>query len=160
MEKQGKSNEFIKRREEIIAQALQKFDRDHNCAQAVLCSFADELETDPTTLYRMALGFGAGMGRQQKTCGALSGAYMVLGLVLGKGHDKDEIYDAVKKLSESFKKQHGSSDCREILGYDLNSREGYAQAIQNEAFSCLCTNYIRDAIILIFEEFSSSSKNY
>lgn len=155
-----KNNEFAKRREEIIEQALNLFAGDHNCAQAVLCSFAGELEVDPSILYRMASGFGAGMGRQQKTCGALSGAYMVLGLVLGKVHDKEEIYNAVKKLSMAFSSEHGSTDCREILGYDLNKPGDYARAVAVDAFNKKCTTYIRDVIALIFEEISDSSKKY
>ena len=49
-----------------------------NCAQSVLTAFSDELGLDRNTALRLARGFGGGMGRTGKTCGAVTGAYMVI----------------------------------------------------------------------------------
>ena len=50
-----------------------------NCAQSVLVCFANELNLDELTALKIASGFGGGMARAE-TCGAVTGAYMVLGL--------------------------------------------------------------------------------
>ena len=54
-------------------------ERHYNCAQSVLVPFSDVLKTDEETLYRVGANFGSGM-RIGATCGAITGALMVLGL--------------------------------------------------------------------------------
>ena len=48
----------------------------YNCAQAVACAFAEEAGADEAMIFRMAEGFGSGMGTMQGVCGALVGAVM------------------------------------------------------------------------------------
>ncbi len=45
----------------------------HNCCQAVLCAFAEELQMSENDLNRIGAAFGAGMGCMEATCGALCG---------------------------------------------------------------------------------------
>ncbi|MCR4611314.1 MAG: C-GCAxxG-C-C family protein, partial [Lachnospiraceae bacterium] len=52
----------------------------HNCAQAVLCAFSEELGVSEEMLRKMGAAFGGGMGCMEGTCGALCGAEMALGL--------------------------------------------------------------------------------
>ena len=52
-----------------------------NCAQAVACSFCDEAHMDEETLFNLTQGFGAGLGTMDGTCGAISGAAVVAGLI-------------------------------------------------------------------------------
>ena len=49
----------------------------YNCAQAVACVFAEEAGADKATVFRIAEGFGSGMGTMQGVCGALVGAVML-----------------------------------------------------------------------------------
>ncbi len=56
------------------------FKNGFNCSQSVLTAFAGDFDLDEVTALKVAGGFGAGMGRLMETCGAVSGAYMVLGL--------------------------------------------------------------------------------
>ena len=51
-----------------------------NCAQTVITTFCEELGLDRAIALQVANGFGGGMGRTGRTCGAVTGAYMVLGL--------------------------------------------------------------------------------
>ena len=50
-----------------------------NCAQAVACSFCREFGIDENEMFRIAEGFGLGMGVMEM-CGALSGMAMIIGL--------------------------------------------------------------------------------
>ena len=69
-----------------------------NCAQSVIASFADKLEISEEVVLRMASGFGGGMGRMQETCGAVTGAFMVIGFLRGKYKLGDE--EAKEKTNE------------------------------------------------------------
>ena len=53
----------------------------HNCAQAILHTYADIAGIDEELAMNIANSFGAGMGNMEGTCGALVGAGLVLGLV-------------------------------------------------------------------------------
>ena len=61
----------------------------YNCCQAVACAFADEVGLDEKLLYKMAEGFGGGMGTAKGVCGAISGAAMLAGLVHSDGNTDD-----------------------------------------------------------------------
>ena len=58
----------------------------YNCCQSVLVPFADLCGLDKETAFRLGANFGSGM-RHGSTCGAVTGALMVLGLA-GKGADE------------------------------------------------------------------------
>ena len=59
--------------------AIAFHDKGYNCAQAVACSFCEEFGIDQEEMFRIAEGFGFGMGIMDM-CGALSGMMMVIGL--------------------------------------------------------------------------------
>lgn len=60
---------MMKSIEERVAEIKDKHTRGYNCAQIVLCSYAEELGIDEETLFRISEGFGAGMGGMMQTCG-------------------------------------------------------------------------------------------
>ena len=100
--------------------AMEYHGKGYNCAQAVLCAFADKTDTDFEVLYKMSEGLGAGMGNRKNTCGALSGAVMLAGLVVsggtGKETTKAETYKVVSKLADEFEMRCGAFVCEEIKG--------------------------------------------
>ena len=53
-----------------------------NCAQTVFSLFAKDLGMDETTALKVSSAFGGGMACAE-TCGAVTGAYMVLGMKHG-----------------------------------------------------------------------------
>ena len=61
-----------------------------NCSQAVLSAFGPGLGLPENLCRNMGRPFGAGMGYRQETCGAVTGAYMVIGLVHGEFDPGDE----------------------------------------------------------------------
>ena len=72
-------------------QAVNNFREGSNCSQAVISVYAEQLGLSRKTALKIAQGFGGGMGRMTKTCGAVTGAFMVLGLKYGNAdiHDKE-----------------------------------------------------------------------
>lgn len=96
--------------------AKELFESGLNCAQAVLCAFSEETGLPESTAKNIALSFGAGMGRLREVCGAVSGMFMVAGLLYGDKNSKSEQYALVQELAEKFKEENGSIICRELLG--------------------------------------------
>jgi len=126
-------------------------DRGCNCAQAVLLAFSGELGLEDAMAMKIATGFGGGMGRQGATCGALTGAYMVLGLARGMraAEDqaaKDAVYAQVARFAARFSEKHGTVLCRELLGVDLGTDAGRASARERGLFATRCNEYIKDAV--------------
>lgn len=95
----------------------------YNCSQSVVCAFSDVLDIDEKQLMRLSSPFGGGMGRLREVCGAVSGMFIVLGLL--EGYDdisdislKTELYKKVQKLAADFEDENGTIICRELLGLD------------------------------------------
>jgi len=92
-----------------------------NCAQAVLCAFADRCGLDRETALKLASGFGGGIARQREVCGAITGMCMAADLIRGPGEGsdkaaKDEHYAFIRGLCDAFRNETGSIICRELLG--------------------------------------------
>ena len=109
--------------EERVAEIEDKHTRGYNCAQIVLCSYAEELGIDEETLFRISEGFGAGMGGMMQTCGAVTAMFMALGLANSSGDlqacdTKPQTMKKVRELATEFEKKNGSIVCRELKGID------------------------------------------
>ena len=97
------------------------FKEGYNCCQSVVLAFAPEAGLDEKTAARLGSSFGGGMGRLREVCGAVSGMFLVLGLVQGYDSPADACgkavqYARVQKLARQFRDENGSIVCRELLG--------------------------------------------
>ena len=108
---------------EKAAAAKALFMEGYNCSQAVVGAWAEDIGLDSETAYKIASGFGGGIGRMREVCGAFTGAVMVLGLKFGNtiGNDraaKGKDYERVQLFAKRFKEELGSDTiiCRELLG--------------------------------------------
>lgn len=96
------------------------FVKGYNCAQAVAIAFCDLTGYSETETARLASPFGGGMGRMREVCGAVSGMFMVLGMLYGYDGSADDaekkvLYARVQGLAEKFRAETGSIICRDIL---------------------------------------------
>ena len=104
--------------------ASELFKNGYNCAQAVFCAHCEELGLDYETGLKISSSFGGGMGRLREVCGALTAAFMLLGLKNGYTEaDNDVIkekhYAKIQEIAKKFKNEFGSIICRELLNvYD------------------------------------------
>jgi C_GCAxxG_C_C family probable redox protein len=120
----------------------------------VLSVFCEELRLDRNLGLRIAMGFGGGMGRTGKTCGAVTGAYMVLGLSqrLNENNPRENIertYKLVQEFNRKFKALNGSIVCKELIRYDLGSLEGLAEARSKGVFSTICPKFVSGAVEIL-----------
>ena len=105
---------------------------------------------DRETALRVAGAFGAGMARTGETCGAVTGALMVIGLhhaKTRKGDDdsRERAYALAQELMDSFRERNGSLLCREILGVDVSTPEGIVKVRENDLFRKVCPKFVKDA---------------
>jgi C_GCAxxG_C_C family probable redox protein len=139
-----------------IEDALSNFRDDFNCAQSVFGAFASHYGLDIDKAFKISSGFGGGMGRSGRTCGAVTGAYMVIGLKYGMGLDKDRVaknktYQIVNDFSNKFQEKNGSMICRDILGCDITTPEGREYFDRNDLLEKRCFQCVKSAAEILQE---------
>ena len=104
-----------------VSKAKTLFLEGYNCAQAVFLAFEELYPIDRGTALRLSSSFGGGMGRLREVCGAVSGMFMVAGVLFGYDspvdHDaKKNHYARIQELAKEFEAENGSIICRVLLG--------------------------------------------
>ena len=98
---------------------------------------------------RIASGFASGM-RMAETCGAVAGAFMVLGLQHATAEcdtvrGRQPVYAAAVEFRRQFEERHGTVVCRDLLGCDVTTPEGAQTAKERGLFKTVCPQMVRDA---------------
>jgi len=136
-------------------QAVSKFMEGYNCAQSVLFAWSDELKIEMDKALKMACGFGAGMGRKEEVCGAVTGGIIAIGVKYGRGENGDRsatelTYAKTRELMDRFAEKHGSFICRELLnGCDLTTEEGQKYFKENDLLNRTCKRCVRSAVDIL-----------
>jgi C_GCAxxG_C_C family probable redox protein len=130
-----------------------------NCSQSVFAALAPGLGVDQKTALMISAAFGGGIARSGETCGAVSGALMAIGLKDGFSVPdpaaKERIYKLGQQFMARFAAQHGSTRCRDLLGCDLSTPEGLADAKQRTLFKTQCPLYVQAAAQIASEMLSA-----
>ncbi|HAN78936.1 MAG TPA: hypothetical protein DCQ31_14820 [Bacteroidales bacterium] len=139
------------------SKALWYFSNDFNCAQSVSAVFANELSVDADFLLRISNPLGGGIARNQLTCGALTGALLVLGMKYGKGLNDDNskrdfTYDLSNELMRKFEEINGSKSCKTLLNnYDMNTEAGKQAIAEKDLRNKVCTQCVSAAVNILEE---------
>ena len=138
------------------AEARKLFSEGFQCSQAVLAVFSEECGFDTGTALKMASPFGGGMGGFGKTCGALTGAMMVVGLKYGTSDLSDPearqvVREKTRALIGYFEKIHGSSQCNDLIGFDRSNLSGAGLAAKIPHFHEICPCFL-DTVVTWLEE--------
>ncbi len=129
--------------------AAEKFLSGFNCAQSILFAFRDLGDLSEEVALKIACGLGAGMGRKEEVCGAVSGGILALGMRFGRGPNDDSsatdlTYQKTRELMVHFSSKHGSCICRKLLnGCELTTEEGQRMFKENELKTKTCVPCIR-----------------
>ncbi len=143
-----------------VSTAVERFKSGCACSQAVFGTYSPRYGLDENQAMRIAAGFAGGM-RMAGTCGAVSGALMVLGLAhctdaCRTVEDRKAAYAAVLAFFEKFKERHGSLVCRELLGCDVSTVEGHKMAVDRGLFRSKCVELVQNAALILEEMLPSS----
>jgi len=131
-----------------VEQAVNCFKSGFSCSQAVLSAYAGQFGLDETTALKVSGAFGGGIAGMAGTCGAVTGAFMVIGLKYGKTSPKDDeakkkTYALVKEFIKRFKAKHSSIICRELLGCDIGTEDGAKAFKEKNLINTVCPNLVQ-----------------
>lgn len=130
--------------------AIQLFGKGWNCNQSVLASWSPEFGVSEELGFKIGLSYGGGMGRMGKTCGAVTGAYTVIGLWAADQADdiptqKKIAAEKVQEFNQHFIAQFGKLECRELLGFDFSIPEEADIIHERKLTNNLCPEFIGKA---------------
>jgi C_GCAxxG_C_C family probable redox protein len=117
----------------------------------VLTAFASEFGLSDEIALKIAAPFGGGMARTGKTCGAVTGGLMALGLKYGytTPGGRDATYGIAQKFMNHFEEKHGSTLCRELIGCDISTPEGLQKAHESGVTESVCPKVVCDAAEIV-----------
>lgn len=125
---------------EKIDRVIKDFNNGFNCSQVIFRNYAEQFGLDISTASKIACPFGGGLGGMGLICGAITGAYMVIGLKHGNSDAADQQtkkknYELIKNFTKNFESRNGSTICNQLKGDDRS----------------LCVKYLKDAIEILEE---------
>lgn len=112
--------EEVKKRIEKVHEYHEK---GYNCAQSILCAYADKVGMEEETLFKISEGFGLGMGGMNASCGAVSAGVVLTGLQTSTGNlenpnSKAKTYQIGKAMTDDFLQKNGTLVCKELKGIE------------------------------------------
>ena len=134
-----------------VEKAVDCFKKGHSCSIAIFSTYGPEFGVDEKAALRIASAFGGGMARMGETCGAVTGAFMVLGLLNhaqpgdGREEIKERLYGCVHDFVNKFKLKNKSIKCKELLDCDLSTPEGKKMFHEKNLINKNCVKYVQDA---------------
>lgn len=136
--------------------ACSSFKEGFSCSQAVLSAFSDRFDLDKKISLRISQPFGGGIAHRGETCGAVSGAFLVIGLRFGRTEAEDiqareKTYEAVREFIKRFEKSQGTIICKDLLDKDLSTEMGWRQAEEEKLFETLCPKYVQNAVEILLD---------
>jgi C_GCAxxG_C_C family probable redox protein len=101
------------------------------------------------TALRIGAGFAGGM-RIAETCGAVTGAIMVLGLCRATAESttakrREPVYMAVQQFMTEYERRNRTLICRDLLGCDIRTEEGLRAAKERGLYKTVCPRMVQDA---------------
>lgn len=137
--------------------AIDLFKQGYNCSQSVFAAFYEDCGMDFETALKISSSFGGGMGRLREVCGAVSGMFMVAGMIYGYSDPKDRLskaehYKRIQELAEEFKEKNHSFICRDLLGLSTQ-RESYIPEERTAEYykKRPCAELVGDAAEIMYE---------
>lgn len=124
------------------------------CSEAVIAPYAKEFGLSKDVVLKISSGFAGGMA-QALTCGAVSGAFMVIGLRHGAGVSRDQFsrdlcFQLVQEFSHRFEKRRETIECRKILGMNGISPDN-SEDMNRLRSTGICEGVVRDASDILEE---------
>lgn len=144
-------------------QAVATFHAGFSCAQAVFSTLSPSYGLSQQQALLVAGAFGGGMAHQGRTCGAVTGALMLIGLAYGQTQPgdyttRDHTYALTQRFLSAFQSLHGTLDCRDLLGIAINTPEGLQTANNQGLFVTRCPRYVYSAVEILEKILAESAK--
>lgn len=134
-----------------IQTASNRFDQGFSCSQSVFSAFAPQFGLSDEIASTIASPFGGGIARLGETCGAVTGALMVLSLKFGPimNESKDGIYLVSQEFIRHFKEKHKYLTCKQLINFDLSQPEELELARKSLVFKDVCPFLVKTAAEIV-----------
>jgi C_GCAxxG_C_C family probable redox protein len=119
-----------------------------NCAESVLMAVTESLGVADDLVPRIATGFGGGISGHGYTCGAVTGAVMAAGVVLGRdapGGDPERLYGICSTMMDEFDERFSSVVCFDLVGVDWRDAGEKARALKDGVLQEKCAAFVEFA---------------
>lgn len=135
-------------------QARSLFSDGYLCSQSILLTYAPLFGLEPGIAAKIGSPFGGGIARRGEICGAVNGAFIVLGLKYGHisaddQESKEEAYLKVTEFIEKFQERNGSIRCNELLDCDISTPHGLQSAYDKQLFTTRCPKFVAYAVEIL-----------
>jgi len=133
----------------VVNRALSLFSEGYSCSQSVALAFLEN-SLPPSVVAALSASFGGGMGRSGQTCGAISGAVMVIGYYYGQrvpfeAEKKERAYGLVQQWVKAFNAEFGHTTCNGLIGVDVADENQRARAREQGLFDARCPRFVQRA---------------
>ena len=134
--------------------AVALFQKGFSCSQALLGAYAGDFGLPEAVALRLSQPFGGGIAKTGDWCGAVTGAFLVIGLKYGRDRAedaaaKDRTYALVQEFIRRFEATNGHVRCRELLGCDIATAEGQKVIEELRLHQTRCEPLIRNAVAIL-----------
>jgi C_GCAxxG_C_C family probable redox protein len=124
-----------------------------NCAQAVFTAFCERYGIDRGSGMMLCSPLGGGIAYTGNTCGAVTGALLVIGLHFGQA-DVEEGFnsrasDMATEFLRRFEALYSDADCRGLLGYDISDPDQKAEIRSLNLFNTRCPGFVAGAALIL-----------
>lgn len=137
-----------------VEKALNQFATGCNCCQSITTAFGPDYDLDSQNALKIGAAFGGGMSRLGNTCGAVSGALMIIGMAFRNtdpedAENKEHVYEIGQRFLNKFMELHNTVMCRELIGIDMNDEQDLQRARETGIFEEKCPNFVKTAAQLL-----------
>lgn len=150
--------------EERVKAALKKFEEGYDCSHAILSTYADLFEFDEKSMETIRKPCGPMTGRPMSVCGAVAGALKALNQKLREekeaGNNTQKKSEMLREFRERFENLHGTVSCTELLGVDISTIEGQAEAMDKDLFHGQCAKYVADSAEILEDLIGLKAKEH
>jgi C_GCAxxG_C_C family probable redox protein len=135
--RERKGEKMFTNKEKII-QNIRKnaheYDKFSGCSQSVLLSIQEGFGMKNMAAFKSATVFGGGVARSGETCGALIGALMALGLIIGR--EKMEETEAYRKAMEPAREiqRRFKEELKKQLQFEMDLKTTLCKEIQENIY--------------------------
>jgi len=135
-----------------IARAYYLDDRNQfGCAETTFIVLKGAFGLHDPTDSSAAMALNGGVAYSGGMCGAVSGAALAVGMlaeqrIADHREAKRVARELVARLMDDFRAQHGSVDCRDLIGIDLRAPGGHERFIESGTWRDGCMRQIEFAV--------------
>jgi C_GCAxxG_C_C family probable redox protein len=127
--------------------SVEHFKSGYFCAESVLLAISEHYGIESPYIPSIATGFCSGTSRTSGLCGAVAGGIMSINLFSGRRSPEDKVdenYKYVREFLKSFQKKFGTTNCAELIGCELGTKEGQKK-FKEENLKEECFHFTQEA---------------